>query len=159
MSTTPIAIATARELKDRWAKEVYATLPYITESSDSSGNPVLTLSADATPATGEKVVVVRVKPISMASMLNVLGSTQEVFSPHVIQICTEANYAATTDNVADILTPAELGPVIIACGRKGMTVEWYVSANGTVPATTQMTSSNLKVTVQGNMYQGYVAGI
>jgi hypothetical protein len=152
--SSQMAIATIRELQDRWAKELASTLPTQVVSADSSGNPVLTLSADATPATGEKVVVIRCLPVVGPGFTDVLGSTQTIFSPMRLQICTELNYAATTDNVADILTAVELLPVIAGCAKRGMVVEWYQSANGTVPSTTQISSTTLKATWQPNLFQG-----
>ena len=153
MATTQKAIALARELVDVWTKQVASTLPVITQSLDSSNNPVITLSADATPATGEKVVVVRVKPIGDWTAYDILGNASQMFCPHTIDVCTEANYASTTDNVADILTPVELLPILAEIVKKGTKVDWYVSANGTVPSTTQMTSGNLAASYK-DLYWG-----
>lgn len=139
--TTVKAIATARELLDRFEKEVAATLPVQVETFDTDGNPVITLSADATPATGEKVIVLRVMPISWTAT-DIIGHTSQIYTPHKIQICTEANKA---DGPAeDILTPVELLPVLGEVCRRGMIVEWYQSANGDVPATTEIKAANLK---------------
>jgi hypothetical protein len=145
MSTTSYkAYAIERELSDKLKKFVAATLPVATESADADGNPVLTLSADATPATGEKVVVIRVMPIQRPTAKDSLGNPGITPSGHVIQVCTEANYEGATDSVLDILGPKELCPILIEVGRVGCNVEWYQSANGTVPSTTQMTAGNLK---------------
>lgn len=143
MATTAKALASHRELIDTLKLQVAATLPVVTDSYDADGNPVTTLSADATPATGEKVVVIRTKAIGATGAKNIIGQDAEQFSHHVIQICTEKNYEATNDNVLDILGPAELLPVLVECGRRGSFVEWYRSDNGTVPATAQMTAANL----------------
>lgn len=149
MSTTYTSIPMLRELKDRLVKYCAATLPVATESFDSSGNPVLTLSADASPVAGEKVVVIRIKPSVLGSPKDVLGNPAFAFGPHVIQLCTELNYAGTTDSVADILTAVELLPVLIEIGRKGNIVEWHQTANGTVPSTSAIDAgTNLKATWQ-----------
>ena len=147
MATTTVkAISTARELVDLWTKEVATTLPVIVQSFEATtGNPVITLSADATPATGEKVVVVRISPITWSAN-DILGLTSQIYCPHQIDICTEANYAGATDNIADILTPVELLPILAEVVKRGMMVRWYVIANGTVPSTTVMTSGNLVAT-------------
>lgn len=157
------SVAIMRELVDVLKKKVAATMPIAVESFDSSSNPVVTLSQDSTPAAGEKVVVIRCQPLgnypaySSSNVqggpvaLDSLGNTANQYSHHVIEICTEANYAGTTDNVADILTPTELGPVFFEAARRGCQVKWYVSANGTVPATSQMTAANLKDT-EGSLY-------
>jgi hypothetical protein len=135
-----------RDLVDLLRKSVATTLPVVVETFDSNADPVATLSADATPAAGEKVVVLRIKAQSSIGAVDSLGLASKQYGPHVIQICTELNYAATTDNVADILTPVELLPVLIECGRRGAKVEWYQTANGTVPSAAAMTSGNLKAT-------------
>lgn len=154
MGTTTFAVTTARFLANSLSKRVKTTLPIVVETNDTDGNPVITLSADVDPATGEKVIVLRLKPVSWPTAINVLGGTPDIYGPHVIQICTEANYAGATDSVADILTPAELLPVLGDVITKGITVEWFVSANGTVPATTQMTDANLKATYSADLYNG-----
>ena len=141
MSTTTKSLATARELLDLLEKEVATTLPVQVETFDTDGNPVITLSADATPAAGEKVIVLRVMPISWTAT-DIIGHTSQIYTPHKIQICTEANKADGGGD--DILTPVELLPVLAEVCRRGMIVEWYQSANGAVPATTEITASNLK---------------
>lgn len=145
MATTTKAIATARELVDLWTKEVATTLPVIVQSFDTNGNPVISLSADATPAAGEKVVIVRVSPISWTAT-DILGNASQVFTPHQIEICTETNNQAGAVN--DILTPVELLPVIAECVRRGMIVKWYQTVNTTIPSTSAMIAANLKATFQ-----------
>lgn len=146
MSNTYASQAKSRQLADLLRIELAATLPVCTESFDTDGNPVITLSADATPAFGEKVIVIRTKPIDWPTAKDSLGNAAVSFGPHVYQICTEANFAGTTDNVADILTMGEKLMVIVEVGRCGSFVEYYESANGTVPSTAQMTAGNLKGT-------------
>ena len=142
--STHKAIASHRELIDHIKKFVAATLPVAVDSVDDSGNPVTTQSADATPAAGEKVIVIRTAPISWPEAKDVLGNTAIRYSNHVIQICTESNISAGAG--ADILGPAELLPVIVECGRRGHFVEWYRSAVATVPSTAEMTAGNLGAT-------------
>jgi len=146
MPTTAKALASHRELVDILKLQVAATLPVATDSYDTNGNPVTTFSADATPVAGEKVVVIRTASIGAIGALNSIGQTAEQFSHHVVAICTESNFAGATDNVADILTPVELLPVIVELGRKGSYVEWYQTANATVPSAAAMIAANLKST-------------
>ncbi len=139
------ALQMAKELQDVLKSRKISTLPVVTESYDASGFMVITMSADATPATGEKVVVIRVKPISWPNTTDVLGLASQVYTPSVIQICTEANFAGTTDNVADILSPIELLPILATCALRGAKVEWHVIANGTVPSVAAIDAgTNLK---------------
>jgi len=148
------ALELSAEIHDELKKR---TSLLIAESFDSNGDPVLTLSADATPAAGEKVIVIRTKAIDWPLAKDVLGLPSTVFTPHVIQVCTEANFAGTTDNVADILGPAELLPVLGTVLKRGTRVEWYQSANATLPATAQMTSANFKAGFEAELYWGMKA--
>jgi len=147
MATSRKAQDIATQLLDIFGKRVISTLPIQVQTADSSGNPILTLSADATPATGEKVVVIVISPYLTGVSTDIFGNTELGFSPHKIQFCTELNYAATTDNVADILTPVELLPVIAEITRTGCMVEWHATANGTVPSAAAIAAAtNLKAT-------------
>lgn len=154
MATTKKALDLARDLMDVWAKEVNSTLPIITETFDSSGNPVITLSADATPATGEKVVVVLIKPYSTGTAYDCLGLASPNYTPHIIQICTEANYASTLDNQADILTPVELLPIFMEVGKRCSLVEWHVTNNGTVPSEAAITAGTVLKASYRDLYWG-----
>jgi hypothetical protein len=128
-----------------------------TRSVDGNGDHVLTLSEDATPAAGEKVIVIRSKAIDWPLSKDVLGLPSVMFTPHVIQICTEANYEGADDTVLDILGPAELLPVLLTVGKRGTKVEWYVSANGDVPSTAEMTAANLAAEYHAELYHGMQA--
>jgi hypothetical protein len=152
MATTKKALDFARDLMDVWAKEVKATLPIITETFDASGNPVITLSADVDPAHGEKVVVVLIKPYATGTATDVFGNTATAFTPHIIQVCTEMNYAATTDGVADILTPVEILPVLAEVIKKGTIVEWHQTANGTVPSEAAITAGTVLKSTYRDLY-------
>lgn len=154
MATTKKALDMARDLMDVWAKEVSATLPIITETFDASGNPVITLSADSAPDAGDKVVVVLIKPYSMGTATDCLGLTQTAYTPHVIQICTEANYAGTDDNTADTLTPVELLPILMEVGKRCTIVEWHVTDNGTVPSEAAITAGTKLNATYRDLYFG-----
>lgn len=152
MATTKKALDFARDLMDVWAKEVASTLPIITETFDASGNPVITLSADSSPAKGEKVVVVLIKPYTTGTSYDCLGLAAPAYTPHIIQICTEANYAGATDNQADILTPVELLPVLAEVCKRGTIVEWHVTDNGTVPSEAAITAGTKLVATYRDLY-------
>jgi hypothetical protein len=154
MATTKKAQAMARDLVDVWAKEVFSTLPIITQTADASGNPVITLSADTGPAFSEKVVVVLIKPYVTGTATDVFGNTANAYTPHVIQVCTEANYASTNDTIADILTPVELLPVICEIAKKGCLTEWHVTANGTVPSEAAITAGTVLKATWRPLYFG-----
>ncbi len=77
------------------------------------------------------------------------------FGPHRVQLLTEANAGAGGADVDDILTAAQLAPVLIEIGRKGHMFEWYVSANGTVPTTAELDSLEAAGTVTGRWFDLY----
>lgn len=143
-NTTAQATQTGRELANILSK--WLPTMVTVESVDSDGNPVVTISQDATPVAGEKVMVIRVKPIEWALAADIFNNTATIYGPHVLQLCTEKNYEGATDSVLDILGPAELLPVLGELCRRGSTVEWYRTANLTVPSTAAMTAANLGMT-------------
>ena len=159
MATSRKAQDIARDLLDTFGKQVAATLPVQVQTADSSGNPILTLSADSTPATGEKVVVIVVSPYASGTAYDIFGNAAINYSPTKIQFCTEANYAATTDNVADILTPTELLPIISEISKKGTLVEWHVTANGTVPSAAAIAAGTVLSATFAPLYNGVQSAI
>jgi hypothetical protein len=149
MATTQKSLNMAADMA---AKLTVKSAPMlVTQSSDSDGNPVLTVSADATPVAGEAVIVIRIKPETHSEAKDLFGNAAINYGPHVIQLCTEANFAGATDNVADILTLAQLAPVMDEVFGRGCTVEWYQTANATVPSIAAMIAANLKST-QNDLY-------
>lgn len=148
MSTPYQTVAMARELTDKLKKLVPSTMSVVTESNDSDQNPVITLSADATPATGEKVIVIRFKQVSQPTAVDMFSRTDLTgpYGPVMVQICTEKNYEGATDNVLDILGPGDLLPLLMEIGKLARWTEWYRTANGTVPSTAAMIAANLAAT-------------
>ena len=145
-TTTAKALAFSRELIDLWTKEVSTSFASIAQTFEvSTGNPIITLS-DGSPAFSEKVVVVRIRPIPWTAT-DILGLASQVYTPHVIDICTETNGAGDPN----ILTTVELLPVIGECVKRGTLVNWYQSANGVVPAIGQIIDANLKASF-GDLY-------
>jgi hypothetical protein len=119
-------------------------MPIITQTTDASGNPVITLCQDSSPGAGDKTVVVLIKPYATGTATDVFGNTANAYTPHVIQICTEANYASTVAT-PDYLTPVELLPVICEVAKKGCITEWHVTTNTTIPSEAAITAgTNLK---------------
>jgi hypothetical protein len=70
-----------------------------------------------------------------------------MFHPHVVKVNIEANYAGTTDTVADVNTLAELTLLIGTLVSKGARVEVYQSSNGTAPNATDINDSTKLVAV------------
>lgn len=155
MATTSKALELSAELADELKRRLPTMV--VTQTFDAGSNPVLTISQDATPAFGEKVLVVRTKPIDWTLATNSIGQAQPVYTPHVMQLCTETDYEGATDTVLNILTPLELGNVLLCIGKRGTGVEWYQSANGTVPSTAEMTAANLKLSYDAEQFWGNLA--
>ncbi len=151
MATTKKALATAEELKSELALRIPSLACVLTFDTDSS--PVLTIGTNAASATGALVpgAVIKVMPITWALAKDILGLDSSVYTPHVVKICFEANYASTVDTVADTNSWAVLLPIVAACVMRGMRTEVYQSAFATAPAVAQMTTSNLKSTYEPSL--------
>lgn len=142
-----LAEALVDELKKR------STLALL-QGVDSNGDPTIRLGDGVA---GHKNFFIRVKAVSDTLSKDALGLTQTVFTPHVIQFATEENYAGVNDNIADILVPAELLPVIGLIVLKGAAVEWYTSANGVAPVVGTLVVANLKASFSPDLYWGILS--
>lgn len=149
-----------RDLVDSIGKQTAAAMPYTTLGYDSLGNPTVAFSVDATPTLNHKVVVITVAPYLTGTALDVFGNTAIAYSnPVKIQVCTEANYAATSDNIADILAPTDLLPVLAEVARRGTIVEWHVTANGTVPSAAAIVAGTVLKATWKPLYWGVQSAI
>jgi hypothetical protein len=147
------------QLVDRLTRLLAANMPYVVTVPDTGiyhpGNPVTTFAQSAALAAtaGDKIVVIRVRPLSWINSKDVFGNLANVYCPTVIQICTELNQGnaggtnATGAQIADILSPADLLPVIAEAARTGCIVEWFQSANAQAP--TSAVIDTLETLAQG----------
>lgn len=138
------------------AQELALRLPALTltESLDTDGNPLVQLGAAASASPG---FLLKVMPLDWPLAKDILGLTAQIFTPHKIQVLVEANFAGTTDNVADVNTWAVLLPVLGAVILKGTRVEMYQRANGTAITSADFTSGNLKSTFDGSLVYGMLS--
>jgi len=140
--TTTKSTQISRDLVDRLKKWLAVAMPVVTETQDATtGAPITTFSADATPTTGEKIVVIKVIATGSPAALDVFNNAAFQYGPEIIQICTEKNFAGTTDNVADILTAADLLPVFMEAASFNCITEWYQTNNGTAPTAAGITGT------------------
>lgn len=149
MATTYKASSILTQLIDLLAKEC-STLPVVTQSVDTDGNPYAMLSATSTVTAGNKVVLIRVKPLSWDLQQDILGNTANKYTGHVIQICTEKNSTTEhggTSSYPDVTGPAEMLPILIEAGRTGCWVDWYQTSNG---AAVTLSGNTLAGTVQAS---------
>jgi hypothetical protein len=156
MANSYKALAIAHELADRLKQRLPAALK-VTESFDTDGNPLISIN-DGTPIAGEANAILKVAAIAWPEVKDVLGLDQTVFTPHVISLATEADYAGATDNVADPMTRAQLLPILGQALAMGCRVDWYESATGVAPsAATIADATKLKATYQPDVYHALVS--
>lgn len=136
-----IALKLADELKIRLSALALA------EGTGSAGDPLLTIGAGSI---GGANAIVRVIPTAFSLAKDILGNAANSYTPHTIQLCTEANPAGGSG--ADILTPQQVVSLTSAIDGFGATWEWYQSANGTAPTEAAMIAGNLKATFDQNSY-------
>lgn len=141
----------ANEIRDELADELKKRLSDLAHvnSFDANANPMITIGAGS--ALGRNAVIV-VKPIDWPLAKDVLGLPATVFTPHVIQLVTEANFAGTTDNVADPLLPQDILVLLSTICKRGTKVEWYQSATSVAPTTAAILTANKKAEIEADLY-------
>ncbi len=142
MATTQKAIEIAKNLASELAKRSSLA---VTQGSDASGNPTILVGAAAAGAQGAFIVV---KPIDYPNSYNVIGQVATVYTPHVIQLCTEIG--ATT--LANINTAATQLMFTAACAIRGTKLELYRSPNTEVPAAAEIIPSQLAAEFYSDIY-------
>ena len=138
-----LAHEAADKLKLRFSGKV------VTEGFDTDGLPTITIN-DGTPATTEMNIFVKINLQSWSTAKDILGNAANIYAPLTVQIVTEAPASGagigvylSVQNALDIA-----GELIL----RGSRVEWYQSANGTVPVAASITSVNLKAAFQPDLY-------
>lgn len=148
MATTQKALDFARLLREELAIRLAALATPVTVQSDISFDtdecPYFQIG---TGGIGAKGGIVKVAPIAWPLAKDIFGNTATIFTPHMIQICTESN----SDAGSDINSPAELLPILATSCLKGTRVEWYKVANGVAPVLASIVVGNLKATYD-NLY-------
>lgn len=127
------SLAIARELADELSKR---TTLAVTQGVDSNGNPTIRVGTGVIGAPGGFYIV---KPLDWPNVTNVIGQVQPVYTPDMIQLCTEANPAGGAG--ADINSPAQLLLLLAPALRRGCVFEWYNSANGVAPSAAGITGT------------------
>jgi hypothetical protein len=111
---------------------------------DSDGNPAPCLQIGAGTA-GTASAFIKIKP-EAAWGKDVLGLTQNVFTPHIVQMVVE-NLAAGTFP----LTLAKLGEIWGVLTGQGTKAELYVRANASAAVETDITTGNLVLSYQPHL--------
>lgn len=163
MANSYKALAIAHELADKLKARLPST-QIVTESFDTDNNPLVSIS-DGSPAAGEANFVIKVAAVDWLLAQDVLGLAQNVFSPHVIALATEADPAGGAG--ADPTTRAQLLPVLAQCLAMGCETRWYESTNGVAPSAGTITAggaagaafgpTNLKATYAPDVYHALIS--
>ena len=150
MSANKKALEISAELADELRKRV-SSYASIVEGFDTAGMPTIALD-DGSEATTEDSVFIRVTPRSWPLTNDVLGLSQTVYTPSVIQIVTETG---TTDRPWFYVSIAHITAILGAVFQRGTRVEIWETANGTVPNTvtpaadpTQLSGATLKTSFE-----------
>jgi hypothetical protein len=141
MASTARAIAWRDDLASELAKRLSLT---VTKSFASDGAPALLVGAAAGGADG---FYLKLTPVSTIAK-DVLGLSQNVYTPHVAQVAFEADYAGATDSVANVVTQKTQLTILGCLVAKGVKVEWYESATGTAPSESTIVAGNLKASFE-----------
>lgn len=142
MATTKKALAMADEMVSELKQRQSALA--VSLSYDSDQNPLIRVG----PGTnGAKGGLIKIAPIDWPLAKDVLGLSAEMYTPHVVKLNVEANFAGTTDNVADINTWVEQLLLVSACVTRGARTEVYLSTNGTAPNATDINDVTKRVAV------------
>lgn len=134
------SVAMLEELKKELEGRLASLSLIFTSSFDSSGNPCLSMYHTAGGVHSEQNMFVRIKPVDSLQK-DIIGNSQAVFTPHVVQVAYEAA------DLESAVTPAMFLPVIACLGIRGAATELWVEDAGTVPQlTTFNTASKRKAT-------------
>ncbi len=114
----------------------------LTDSFDSSGNPVLTVAQDGTWGTADQYAVVRVQPVTLV-FTNGIGGTQDGFATHYVDVCLEDANSTVTGSKNSVLSLSISAPLIQSVEAEAGVTRWYLCNTSTTPTTAQMTASNL----------------
>jgi hypothetical protein len=137
------AIEMAHELADKMKLRFASKV--VTESFDTDGLPLITIN-DGTPATTEVNIVIKIAMYNWPLAKDVLGNAANIYAPLVCQIATETDSAS---NYLGVNVLALIGELAL----RGLGIDWYKSANGTVPtASTFATATNLVASFSPDLY-------
>jgi hypothetical protein len=139
--------AKAEAMMRRLKQDLQYRLPstyLMTDSFDSSGNPVLTIAQDSAWNSTDQYAVVRIQPASLV-FTNGIGATQEGFSTHYVDVCLENN-STTNTLTQSVLSLSISAPLVQSVEAEAGVTRWYLCNLATTPTTTQMTAGNLAQT-------------
>lgn len=126
-STSYKAAALSHDLADKLKSRLSGALALV-ESVDTDGNPLITIGPGGA---GNANALIKTLPVSWPLAKDVLGLSALQYTPHVMQLGTEADPTAGAG--ADPLSAAQLMLIQGEMMQHGTRIEWYQSAAGTAP--------------------------
>lgn len=146
--STAKAIVLVRSLKDQLKFRVPSLA--LAEGTASDGNPTVAVGAGTA---GSQSAFIKIKELPLIGT-DALGLASRGFSPHVAQIVLETS---TIANVA-LMTEANEFAILVELMKLGCKVELYMSANGNAVDNADITSGNLKASIDADMQFKSLAG-
>lgn len=155
MSTTYKANAISNELADKLKARLNGSLALVQGFSAADQSPTIVIGAGSA---GGANFAIKTTGISWALAQDILGLTANSYTPHVIQLVTEADPTAGAG--ADPTSRAQLMPVLLQCQLMGARVEWYETAAGTAPtiALLEAGTATLKASFDPDVYRPMIVG-
>lgn len=142
------AIEFAHELADK-LKLRFST-KIVTEGFDTDGLPTISIN-DGSAATTEMNIFLKVNLLNWPLAKDILGNSANIYVPLVVQIVTEA--PASGSGIGVYLNVQNALDITGEVCFRGAAVQWWQSANGTVPsATTLGTAANQKASFSPDLY-------
>lgn len=136
-----------RGLKDQLSKRLSSS--FLVESLGPAGDTLM-ISQSSTPTAGQSNAAVRVG-FQDTQFQDVIGSAQAVYSPMKAQIIEEATAASASVSLVSLAFQLALN---MELDKMGIKQDWYLNANGTVPAISQFNNDG---TVSGSTLQLSIA--
>lgn len=151
MATNPTFKATMLAQRLAESLKIRMTGLAFVESVGTNGDPIISIGPGTTRGAN---AVIRIVPEPTPTAKDIFGNASpNPATPHIVQLATEANFAGTTDNIADNLTRQQLGNILCDVFGTGCYVEWYEEADGTVPSETTFAANKLKASIAQNLWQ------
>lgn len=153
MATAPKAFALIADIASELSLRSSVSALAQTQSTDTDGFPTLLVGAASTTAEG---FFLKIAP-ETSLFKDAIGNTQVKYTGLVAQVVFEANYAGSSDGVADVQKWTSKLPIIAMLGAKGLKIEVYESSNGTAPTAAGIAANKLKATFELSAKWGSLA--
>jgi len=141
------ALELAHELADKLKLRFSGKV--VTEGFDTDGLPTITIN-DGSAATTDMNIFIKVSMLNWPLAKAVLGNAANIYVPLQLQMATEAPAAGS--GVGVYLSVQNALDLVGEVAFRGVAVQWYQSANGTVPSAATLVAGNLKASFSPDIY-------